>query len=115
LREHVRAEAGAARANGFAGLKTIAAYRSGLDVTTAPDPAAAARALSRAPARIEDRALVELLLHDALAANQATGAPLPVQVHTGFGDADLFLLRADPTLLGPLVERFRDTPFVLLH
>ena len=38
-----------------------------------------------------------------------------MQVHCGFGDADLFLPRADPTLLGPLVERFRDTPFVLLH
>jgi len=117
LRNHVRGEVGAARENGFAGLKTIAAYRSGLDVTTAPEPGAdaAARALAARPARLEDRALLELLLRDALEANEATGAPLPVQVHCGFGDADLFLPRADPTLLGPLVERFRDTPFVLLH
>ena len=116
LREHVRAEVAGARAAGFAGLKTIAAYRSGLDVAPAPDPDAAARALSGArPTRLEDRALLELLLHDALEANAATGAPLPVQVHCGFGDADLFLPRADPALLGPLVERHRDTPFVLLH
>lgn len=115
LREHVRTTVAAARGRGFAGLKTIAAYRSGLDVAAQPAPAAAARALAARAARLEDRALLELLLHDALEANEASGAPLPVQVHCGFGDADLFLPRADPTLLGPLIARFRGTPFVLLH
>ena len=66
-------------------------------------------------ARLADKALLELLLDDALAANAATGDPCPVQVHCGFGDADLRLDRADPALLGPLIERYRDTPFVLLH
>ena len=51
----------------------------------------------------------------ALEANEATGAPLPVQVHCGFGDSDLWLARADPSLLKPVLERFRDTRFVLLH
>ena len=116
LREHVRAEVSAARAGGFVGLKTIAAYRSGLDVAATPDPDAAAHALAGPRrARLEDRALLELVLHESLEANASSGAPLPVQVHCGFGDADLFLPRADPTLLGPLIERFRDTPFVLLH
>jgi predicted TIM-barrel fold metal-dependent hydrolase len=113
LREHVRAEVGAAIERGFVGLKTIAAYRSGLDVAVEPDVDGAARALEGRPARLEDRALLELLLLDALEANAPD--PLPVQVHCGFGDSDLFLPRADPALLGPLVERFRDTPFVLLH
>jgi uncharacterized protein len=113
LREHVRAEVAAARSRGWVGLKTVAAYRSGLDVATAPDVDAAAAALAARPARLQDRALLELLLLDALEANAAD--PLPVQVHSGFGDADLFLPRADPTLLGPLVERFAGTPFVLLH
>jgi predicted TIM-barrel fold metal-dependent hydrolase len=36
-------------------------------------------------------------------------------VHCGFGDADLHLWRADPSYLKPLVERFSETPFVLLH
>src|SRR6185312_13135837 len=81
-----------------------------------PETDAAARALADRPARLEDRALLERLLHDALEANAtAPGGPLPVQVHAGFGDGDLFLPLADPTRLGPLVERFRDTPFVLLH
>jgi hypothetical protein len=113
LREHLRAEIASARGRGWVGLKTVAAYRSGLDVATAPDVDGAAAALAARPARLQDRALLELLLLDALDANAAD--PLPVQVHSGFGDADLFLPRADPTLLGPLVERFADTPFVLLH
>jgi hypothetical protein len=83
-------EVAAARANGFAGLKTIAAYRGGLD-------------------RVSEQVVA------ALEANEATGSPLPVQVHCGFGDSDLHLPRSDPGHLKPLVERFRDTTFVLLH
>jgi hypothetical protein len=79
-----------ARSDGFAALKTIAAYRGGLD-------------------RVSD------VVVSALEANEATGAPLPVQVHCGFGDSDLWLHRADPSYLKPLIERFDETPFVLLH
>jgi predicted TIM-barrel fold metal-dependent hydrolase len=114
LRERVRVEVSTARERGFAGLKTIAAYRAGLDIRT-PDPMAAAAARARAPRRLADKALLELVLDDALAANAASGDPLPVQVHCGFGDADLRLAQADPALLGPLVERHPETPFVLLH
>ena len=85
-----------ARAHGFVALKTIIAYRGGLDAD-AGDPDAHARLLQ------------------ALEVNRDTGDPLPVQVHTGFGDPDLLLTRADPALLKPLVERFAQTPFVLLH
>jgi uncharacterized protein len=86
----LRAEVAAARGNGFAALKTIAAYRGGLEC-------------------VSEGVLA------ALEANEQGGDPLPVQVHTGFGDADLFLPRADPGYLKPLIERFRETPFVLLH
>ncbi len=86
----LRAEIAAARRNGFIALKTIAAYRRGLDV-------------------------VGETLRAALEANEKTGEALPVQVHTGFGDADLFLPRADPSYLKTLIERFRETQFVLLH
>ncbi len=79
-----------ARSDGYVALKTIAAYRGGLD-------------------RISEDVVA------ALEANEATGAPLPVQVHCGFGDADLELPRADPGHLKPLVERFGETTFVLLH
>jgi predicted TIM-barrel fold metal-dependent hydrolase len=79
-----------ARVAGFAALKTIAAYRGGLD-------------------RVSEHVVA------ALEANEATGTPLPVQVHCGFGDSDLHLWRADPGYLKPLIERFQETPFVLLH
>jgi len=88
--EHASDEAETARERGYAALKTIAAYRGGLD-------------------RVSEHVVA------ALEANEATGDPLPVQVHTGFGDWDLHLWRSDPSYLKPLVERFRDTPFVLLH
>ena len=79
-----------ARAAGFVALKTIAAYRGGLQ-------------------EISDSVLV------AIEVNAGTGDPLPVQVHTGFGDADLSLPLARPGLLKPLIERYDTTPFVLLH
>ena len=88
--DEVRDEVAAARSNGFVALKTIAAYRGGLD-------------------RVAEDVVA------ALEANEATGAPLPVQVHCGFGDSDLWLARADPSHLKPLIERFRETTFVLLH
>jgi hypothetical protein len=89
-------EVRSARGRGFVALKTIAAYRGGLDLEVAPP------------------GLREALLL-ALEANEASGDPLPVQVHCGFGDWDLHLPRADPGWLKPLIERFRETPFVLLH
>jgi uncharacterized protein len=112
FRERIRAEVAGARARGFAGLKTIAAYRTGLDVGP-PDAAVAEEAFAARGPRLQSKPLLELALWDALEANAAD--PLPLQVHTGFGDGDLFLPTANPALLKPLIERFRETPFVLLH
>ena len=81
----------AARGQGFAALKTIAAYRGGLQL----DPSHP--------------------VWPALEANEAAGDPLPVQVHCGFGDASLSMPLADPGWLKPAIERFSETTFVLLH
>jgi uncharacterized protein len=88
--ERAAAETATAREQGFVALKTIAAYRGGLD-RVSPEVVA------------------------ALDANDVSDDPLPVQVHCGFGDSDLYLWRSDPSYLKPLVERFADTTFVLLH
>jgi hypothetical protein len=88
--EHAADETATARDRGYVALKTIAAYRGGLD-------------------RVSEHVVA------ALEANEATGAPLPVQVHCGFGDWDLHLWRADPSYLKPLIERFTGTTFLLLH
>jgi uncharacterized protein len=90
IETHEPEDIAGAREQGFVGLKTIAAYRGGLD-------------------RLSDAVLT------ALEANEATGAPLPVQIHCGFGDSDLWMTRADPSHLKPIIERFTDTRFVLLH
>ncbi len=95
-----------ARAHGYLALKTIAAYRGGLDLGALRPPVRTDR-LEGAPLRA--------VLMTALEANEATGDPLPVQVHTGFGDEDLLLPAARPGHLKPLIERFSDTTFVLLH
>jgi predicted TIM-barrel fold metal-dependent hydrolase len=102
----VRAAVAGARSEGFVALKTIAAYRGGLDLDALPAPVRSDR--------LEGQPLRAVLLA-ALEANEATGYPLPVQVHTGFGDSDLSLPAARPALLKPLIERFRATTFVLLH
>jgi hypothetical protein len=85
-----------ARDAGYVALKTIVAYRGGLDLD-AVDPTT------------RDQLTV------ALEVNCDTRDPLPVQIHTGFGDSDLLLPRTDPSHLKPLFERFADTDFVLLH
>jgi len=102
----LREAVASARARGYVALKTIVAYRGGLDLDALPPPARADR--------LEGTAVGHVLLA-ALEANQETGDPLPVQVHTGFGDSDLLLPAARPGLLKPLIERFGATTFVLLH
>jgi uncharacterized protein len=112
FRDHVRSEVETARNRGFVGLKTIAAYRTGLDVHP-PDLGAAETAFGSSGPRLSSKPLLELALWDALEANAID--PLPVQVHAGFGDSDLFLPHVHPGYLKRLVERFAETPFVLLH
>jgi uncharacterized protein len=95
-----------ARRDGYIALKTIAAYRGGLDLDALKEQGRSDR-LEGAPLRD--------VLIAAFEANEETGEPLPVQVHTGFGDSDLLLPAARPGLLKPLIERFAATTFVLLH
>jgi uncharacterized protein len=102
------------------GFKSIAAYRGGLSLDPArPEPAeveaAASRWLSQldsgGPPRLEDRALIRHGIWTAL----DTG--LPVQLHTGFGDADSRLHDADPALLHDFLAASQPTgtPVMLLH
>jgi uncharacterized protein len=113
-------EALAAAARGAVGLKSIAAYRCGLDFEpsrpSAVEVTAAAdrwlRALDADPsARIED----PVLLRQAIWTGVDLG--LPLQFHVGFGDPDVRLHRADPSLLHDflLATRATGTPIMLLH
>ena len=111
-----------ARAAGYVGLKSVIAYRTGLAISP-PDrgeparvfAAVKARARSDGFVRLADKPLNDHLVLLALAV--AERQQLPVQFHTGFGDADLDLLWANPLHMRPLFEsgRYTHVPFVLLH
>ncbi|MGC9665409.1 amidohydrolase family protein [Planosporangium sp. 12N6] len=110
------AEALVAAATRAVAVKSILAYRHGLDVdparpTTAEVTAAAGRWLRTPGARLTD----PVLLRHVLWCGVDTG--LPVQLHTGFGDRDLVLARSDPALLQPFCAAVEPTgtPLVLLH
>jgi predicted TIM-barrel fold metal-dependent hydrolase len=104
VRERFRESVTAGLAAGAAALKTIAAYRSGLDVPAPDDREAASayRRWRRTRGRLEAPELVSWFLAEALDVLRTD--PRPLQVHTGIGDADLSLHRADPALLGPLLS-----------
>jgi uncharacterized protein len=102
------------------GFKSIAAYRCGLSLHPArPQPAEVAAAASRwlsqldsgGPARLTDEVLIRHGIWTAL----DTG--LPVQLHTGYGDADSRLHDADPALLHDFLaaSQHSGAPVMLLH
>jgi predicted TIM-barrel fold metal-dependent hydrolase len=104
---------------GAVALKSVLAYRSGLRLEPVGmgelrgafdrlDLAAQAR-------RFDDPVLGPLLARRA--AEVAALWSVPLQFHTGFGDEDIHLPGADPTLLRPLLHdpRTEACPIVLLH
>jgi predicted TIM-barrel fold metal-dependent hydrolase len=106
--EAFRAELRAAARRAVA-LKSIIAYRSGLAIARwAPEEAARAyagaveRVRHGGSPRLAEKPLLDTLFEVALDVCRETGRPL--QVHAGFGDPDIDLPRANPTLLRPILE-----------
>ncbi|MGV9817711.1 amidohydrolase family protein [Nocardia xishanensis] len=99
------------RAAGAAGLKTVVAYRTGLDfpLTDTPPPTLAPEH------RLSDPATLGWLV--GLGARLGAEFGLPLQIHTGFGDPDLRLQHADPLLLTDFLRATAHTGLtvVLLH
>lgn len=108
-----------ARTRGAVAVKSVLAYRHGFDID--PDPpedAAVAKAAGTwlraldggAPLRITDPTLLRAVLWAGVELG------LPLQLHTGYGDTDLDLHRADPALLTGFLRRTQDRcPVLLLH
>ena len=111
----------AARAADAVGTKSIAAYRTGLDLdpgrpSDAEVTAAAGRWLAAAggpgrPLRLADPTLQRFLIWCGV------DLRLPVQFHVGYGDSDVDLHRCSPLLLTPLLRAIQPTgvPVMLLH
>jgi len=109
------------RARGIVGLKSVIAYRTGLQLE-AVDRATAAAAFSEVHEaagrvgrlRIESKPLLDHLV--VIAVEEAARQGVPIQFHTGLGDPDLDLTKADPSALRLIfADRFRAAPIVLLH
>lgn len=102
-----------ARARGVVGVKSIAAYRVGLELpATKPTEAELVRALAGArPARLVSMTISGWLAHTALEVG------LPLQFHVGYGDSDLDLLACDPLRLTAFLRatQERGVPVLLLH
>jgi predicted TIM-barrel fold metal-dependent hydrolase len=102
-------------------LKTVLAYRAGLDLAPERPPsgadvaAAARRRRHRGPSRLDDPVLLRFAIWSAVEVGRELG--LPLQVHAGFGDPDLTLHRSDPSLLTGFLRATRPlgVPVVLLH
>ncbi len=98
-------------------FKSIAAYRTGLDVRlpAREDAEAGFRAYKAGGPRLAQKALLDYLL--GLALEVAARRGIPVQFHTGFGDPDLDLRLANPLHLRAILEdaRLGRVPVVLLH
>src|SRR5262249_55955319 len=116
------AEVGDLRASGYSGVKSIAGYRTGLDIQTwtkdeAKNAFAAARAevSERGEVRLGYKPVLDTLLRDALA--NAARQNLPAQFHVGYGDPDVDLRLANPLHLRSLIAdpAFAGMSFVLLH
>lgn len=109
------------RTRGYVALKSIVAYRTGLNIARwSKDQAVAAFREARAAIRdntlrIAHKPLIDYLLHVAFghAAEQA----LPIQFHTGYGDCDTDMRLGNPLHLRDILEEeaYREMRVVLLH
>ena len=111
-----------ARTSGHVGLKSIIAYRTGLDIEwTTRDDAARAFGMVKDQAdragsiRLANKPLNDFLVLTAL--EIANRQAMPIQFHTGLGDTDIDMIKANPLYMRPIFQsdKFRNVPFVLLH
>ncbi|KAJ6407515.1 hypothetical protein OIU84_010911 [Salix udensis] len=107
-------------ADKIVGLKSIVAYRSGLEINTNVATKDAGEGLSEVlrggnPSRIVNKSLIDYIF--TLSLEVALSFDLPMQIHTGFGDKDLDLRLSNPLHLRMLLEdeRFSKCRIVLLH
>ncbi|RPA97981.1 glutamine synthetase/guanido kinase [Choiromyces venosus 120613-1] len=107
-----------------AGFKSIVCYRSGLDITNETTGGLlleavknALRGLRRDGARykIRDKILGDFLVSEVARIIAKSGSWKPLQFHTGLGDNDLNIRKANPAYLQYFIKENPDVPIVLLH
>ena len=108
--------------HGYCALKSIVAYRTGLNISEwSKDEAVASfdearqQAIQTGELRIAHKPLLDYLLH--IAFHHASEQEIPVQFHTGYGDSDTDMRLGNPLHLRAVLERhdYQTMPVVLLH
>jgi uncharacterized protein len=98
--------------------KSIAAYRTGLDLPADPPSTdALTNAVARLRPSVSGRYRVADPVINAWLAWTAIKIGRPLQIHIGYGDADIDLLHADPLRLTPFLRATEKhgVPVLLLH
>jgi predicted TIM-barrel fold metal-dependent hydrolase len=121
VREALAAALDDVRGQGCVALKSIVAYRTGLNIRewTGDEAETSFReyklATGDGSARLTHKPLLDTLLQVTFA--EAARQEVPVQFHVGYGDADTDLLLGNPLHLRAVLERpeYRSMPVVLLH
>jgi hypothetical protein len=119
--EAYRAALSDLRGSGYVGMKSVIAYRSGLqlaavDRLTAAEAFGTVHAMARrdGQVRIESKPLLDFLI--VAAVEESARQEVPIQFHTGLGDPDLDLTKVDPAALRLIFsDAYRAAPIVLLH
>jgi hypothetical protein len=109
------------RGSGYIAMKSVIAYRTGLQVESVDRATAAAAFGSVHDAgrrdgslRIASKPLLDFLI--VAAVEESARQEVPIQFHTGLGDPDLDLTRVDPAALRLIFsDAYRAAPIVLLH
>jgi uncharacterized protein len=98
--------------------KSIAAYRTGLDLPADPSSRdALTDAVGQLRPSVSGRYRIADPAINAWLAWSAIKIGMPLQIHIGYGDADIDLLHADPLRLTPFLRATeeRGVPVLLLH
>jgi hypothetical protein len=110
------------RGKGYVSLKSIIAYRTGLQIqpTTRDHARAEFAALQERAARdgklrLDNKPFLDYFI--PLAIEIAARQEFPIQFHTGFGDPDQDLAKVNPAFMRALFEdsKYRGAKIVLLH
>ncbi len=117
------AEVSDVRAKGYCALKSIVAYRTGLqivewskgEVVASFQQARREAVTQQKQFRLAHKPLIDYLLHIAFV--QAAQQQVPIQFHTGYGDNDTDMRLGNPLHLRDVLERrdYQTMPIILLH
>lgn len=120
--DHMKSQVRSLRDKGYVGVKSIAAYRTGLEIlrhsreeAESAYQAVSLQAKSDGKLRLVSKPLIDYLLWELFPILDRE--ELPIQFHVGYGDASTDLRFGNPLHLREILESggFRKAPVTLLH